>query len=334
MAMSLIAAAPAAAQYSSSANSADQSTAGTLRLQAGTTQQGCSGRTTQVGSWIQGHTSVWPPETFDSQGNCFVQSGGGNAVVTIFAQGCGAWSGKSNHRYVQGGATTDIELNRTTTLFAGGCEPPPPDCSQYGPDYYWNGYECTNIASPIIISTRHGAAYKLTSVADGVLFDLNADGIPEQTAWTAADADIAFLALDQDGDGQITSGRELFGNNTVPGAMNGFDALALMAMEANGGVMRGSVSSIDPLFERLLLWIDRNHDGVSQPSELRPAKEFLSDIGLGYDVSKRRDQFGNRFLFKGWVHLRTRQGRNEAKSQEENDERTRPVWDVYFAVQR
>jgi hypothetical protein len=56
---------------------------------------------------------------------------------------------------------------------------------------------------------------------------------------------------------------------------------------------RGSVSSDDPRFARLLLWTDRNHNGVSEPSELRPASELLSDIGLAYEEHKRRDGHGN-----------------------------------------
>jgi len=222
-----------------------------------------------------------------------------------------------------------------TPLYAGQCGAPPnDDCSIYGLDYWWDGFECTNQASPIIIAIGRRAAYTLTSPADGVLFDLDADGVREQVAWTRADENIAFLALDRDGDGQITSGRELFGNHTVPGALNGFDALAQMAMQTNGGARRGSVSSDDPLFEQLVLWTDRNHNGVSEPDELVAAKDILSDIGLGYEVSGRRDRSGNRYKFKGWVELRTAPGRNMSMSPEESEERVRPTWDVLLSKQQ
>jgi hypothetical protein len=69
---------------------------------------------------------------------------------------------------------------------------------------------------------------------------------------------VAFLALDRDGDGQITSGEELFGNHTLEGSANGFEALQRTAMESNGGVRRGSVSADDPVYAQLLLWTDRN----------------------------------------------------------------------------
>jgi len=48
-------------------------------------------------------------------------------------------------------------------------------------------------------------AIKLTSVEDGVLFDLDGDARAEQTAWTARNSRLAFLAMDFDGDGMIMS---------------------------------------------------------------------------------------------------------------------------------
>ena len=59
-------------------------------------------------------------------------------------------------------------------------------------------------------------------------FDLDANGVAEWVSW-AASGD-GFLAMDRDGDGKITSGRELFGDHTVMSdgrvASSGFQALA------------------------------------------------------------------------------------------------------------
>lgn len=148
-------------------------------------------------------------------------------------------------------------------------------------------------ASSIIINIVRNATYRLTSAANGVIFDLNGDGAREQIAWTEADSEVAFLAMDRNGDGKITSGKELFGNYTLPGVSNGFHALNLMTMETNGGVERGSVSSEDPIFTRLLLWNDRNHNGISERLELRKASEVVSDIGLGYWSVPHGDDLGN-----------------------------------------
>ena len=63
--------------------------------------------------------------------------------------------------------------------------------------------------SPIIIDIG-GSGYQLTSVANGVKFDLIGDGRRRQVAWTAQGTRNAFLALDWDGDGKIDSGFLLF----------------------------------------------------------------------------------------------------------------------------
>ncbi len=107
----------------------------------------------------------------------------------------------------------------------------------------------------------------------------------------------------------------------------------MMAMATNGGVLRGSVSSDDPLFAQLLLWTDVNHNGISESWELRPASELLSDVGLSYKPTGRRDEFGNEFRFRGYAHVRTARGRNRAKSAEDDEERTIQIWDVYLQRQ-
>ena len=65
--------------------------------------------------------------------------------------------------------------------------------------------------------------------ADGsILFDHDADGIKTGTGWIGADDGI--LVRDLNGDGKITTGRELFGTETLKSngqkAKDGFDALA------------------------------------------------------------------------------------------------------------
>ena len=85
------------------------------------------------------------------------------------------------------------------------------------------------------IATNRNARYQFTLVDDGVSFDVDGGGVLEQAAWTAPQSGVAFLALDRDGDGQITSGKELFGNHTLPGSPNGFDALRRTARKPTAG---------------------------------------------------------------------------------------------------
>jgi hypothetical protein len=82
--------------------------------------------------------------------------------------------------------------------------------------------------SPILINLGDGP-YQLTGLEDAVLFDLNANGRPEPTSWTALGTPMAFLRLDRNGNGRVDDGSELFGNYTPLSdgrtAGNGFEAL-------------------------------------------------------------------------------------------------------------
>jgi hypothetical protein len=187
---------------------------------------------------------------------------------------------------------------------------------------------------PIVVAVGKDSSYRLTSAKDGVWFDIDGDGIRELVAWTERDSPVAFLALDSDGDGEISSGRELFGNHMLPGAQNGFEALIRMAREAAPGVVGGALSVDDAIFSRLLLWTDINHNGVSEPPELRPAGELLAQIGLGYQEHQRKDGHGNHFAYRGWVYVRTQPGRNDAANPDESRARRRYIYDVVLATVR
>lgn len=206
---------------------------------------------------------------------------------------------------------------------------------QEDPEYYWDyGTEsCIPLNTPILIPLARAQAIKLTSAADGVLFDIDADGALDRVAWTQADANVAFLAIDRNGNGSIDNGAELFGNHTVPGALNGFDALEQMNRALNGGVLTAYIDMTQPLYARLLLWVDRNHDGVSQPDELRGLDPLLSAIGLGYRAHNRRDGHGNLFRWRGFAFVRTAPGRNVPIEPDESKARQIDIYDVIFKVQ-
>ena len=329
----IICAAPSvSAQCNSTSYAADQSVNGSVRMQAVSTQINCSDRRMYVKAWIEntGFSCIsGQPESY----YCLASNSGGNASVTVGTQSCGYFQGQSRHYYSQSGGAYVNLTPRTTPLYAGDCAAI--ECAARGPDYYWNGSECVYApGSPIVIATGTNAVYQFTSPAQGVVFDVNGDGVAEQIAWTEPNSDVAFLALDRDGDGAITNGTELFGTYTLPGSPNGFDALARLTMASNGGIPRASVSSDDPLFAKLLLWTDRNHNGTSEPTELRAASELFSDIGLGYAPHARRDQFGNELRYRGWATIRTAPGRNRAEEPPEQAARRRMIYDVFFRVLR
>jgi hypothetical protein len=209
------------------------------------------------------------------------------------------------------------------------CEPTTtPPASAYD-SYEWDASACEWIEfnadhSPILIDVA-GEGFHLTSAADGVTFDINGDGHPIPIAWTSGAYQNAFLALDRNGNGVIDSGKELFGNATAQPPSehpNGFLALAEFDKPENGGNGDGVIDARDAVYSHLLLWIDANHDGISQPEELHSLPEMgVISIDLKYVRSDWVDEFGNHFRYRGKAN---------AGGDPTGDPVDRTIYDVFF----
>lgn len=168
--------------------------------------------------------------------------------------------------------------------------------------------------TPILINLENNSSnFQLTSAADGVLFDINSDGILEQIAWTQPDSLVAFLVLDRNHNGTIDDGSELFGTATRKSdgtvAANGFDAL----LDLDGGplISDGKIDASDAAYWQLRLWLDRNHDGISQPDELITLPQArISAIFTDYRESRRVDQYGNAYRFMGKALMANKNGKD------------------------
>lgn len=194
-------------------------------------------------------------------------------------------------------------------------------CSSYCPDQNNNG-ECDHMeeqgcppsvcGSPVVIGQN--GRYAFTSVADGVRFDVNEDGVREQTAWTAPGSGVGFLVVDRDNDGLITSGRELFGNKTAPRVPNGFEMLGTMDLDGND-----VLDHQDSTWARLALWVDADHDGITDEGELMPISETdIEGISTVYHRTDRKDKDGNLYRYRSVAW---------------RDGHAVPTWDVFLRSQ-
>ena len=184
------------------------------------------------------------------------------------------------------------------------CEADPDACGvQTPPD---NG-SCDPLCTPIVLDLDHNGLH-LTGLDDPVVFDLDGNGVTEISAWTAPGTADAFLALDRNGNGWIDDGRELFGNGTllasgVP-AEHGFAALAELDSPDLGGNGDGFVDAADAGYPALRVWVDSNHNAVSEPWELATLSSAgVLAIDLDYTENRRRDPHGNLLGLNSWAWI-------------------------------
>lgn len=233
---------------------------------------------------------------------CFVQSCPGGACGSITTQvSFGVLSISFSTT-----APTILNASFDSSTTCARCTEQDPEDSQTpsdGPIIQGCAPDC---GSPIVVDLDRGG-FRFTDLAGGVRFDLDGDGHAEQVAWIAPGSGDGWLVLDRDGDGLITSGAELFGNYTPQPPSDephGYAALAVFDQPAAGGDGDGAITPADAVFAGLRLWIDANHDGVSQPDELIPlAAAGIRAIHLDYVTSARRDEHGNELRYVSRVRL-------------------------------
>lgn len=213
-----------------------------------------------------------------------------------------------------------LQAARTSAAFGGGGSgsgggslPPPTKCcagcccANPSPDgnVVTSKGAMPNLRCTPLLFDMSGHGFHLTDTDGGVQFDIFANGHPKQIPWVAVDSDNAWLVLDRNGNGTIDDATELFGNLTpqdMSNDPNGFRALAEFDKPQHGGNNDGIIERDDAIYIKLRLWIDRNHNGVSEPSEMVTLTSAgIEAIDLRYREILRKDVNGNVYRYKSRI---------------------------------
>ncbi len=167
--------------------------------------------------------------------------------------------------------------------------------------------------SPLLIDLD-GAGIETLPLSQGIYFNHQGSSFRIRTGWAGPSEGI--LARDLDGDGRISNGRELFGNNTLlrdgQDAANGFEALR--DLDDSGD---GIFDARDALFGSLLIWQDADSNGRSAPGELATLEEAgILSVDLAYTETDIQDVHGN-------IH-------RQVSTVTKTDQTTADVADIWF----
>ena len=149
----------------------------------------------------------------------------------------------------------------------------------------------SSLCDPLIINLDDNIA----EVSDQKFrFDLDADGKEDSISRLSSGS--GFLALDQNGDGMINDGNELFGTKSG----DGFADLAKYDSDGNGWI-----DEADPVFEKLKIWVT-DADGTQKLYRLKEkgvGAICLENASTDFDLRSLNDNSLNARIRKTGVFL-------------------------------
>ncbi len=125
---------------------------------------------------------------------------------------------------------------------------------------------------PLVLDLNQDGRINTISIEESnVYFDLDNNGISENTGWISKED--GFLVYDRNSDGKIDNINELFGN----ALKDGFTELKQVANSNNDDV----IDKNDTLYSSLQVWQDLNENGKVDKDELKSLKELnIESINL------------------------------------------------------
>lgn len=124
----------------------------------------------------------------------------------------------------------------------------------------FRGGETINITSPIILDLDGNGVQTLSAADSDARFDLDGDGLADDTSWISAGD--AFLYLDRDGNGTMSGVEEISFVDDVPNART--DLAGLAAFDSNNERI---LDARDARFADFGVWRDADGDGAVDEGE-------------------------------------------------------------------
>lgn len=155
----------------------------------------------------------------------------------------------------------------------------------------------TAFRSPLILDLDGDGVETLSMIDKVIYFDHDSSGFAERTGWVSPDD--GLLARDLNQDGQITSGRELFGDATIEPTSNE-TSTGFLALVAMNGEYDQRIDALDPAFSSLFVWRDINSNARLDPGESLSLDELgITSISLISQPTHLIDAQGNLHLESG-----------------------------------
>ncbi|EZP65308.1 putative Ca2+-binding hemolysin [Sphingomonas paucimobilis] len=143
------------------------------------------------------------------------------------------------------------------------------------------------LAAPVILDLDGGGVTTIAASASNARYDMDGDGLTDDTSWMGTGEGMLFL--DRDGDGTLTDAREFTFVNDVPGAAS--DLAGLRAFDSNGD---GILSAADDRFAQFGVWQDRDGDGAVDEGEIATlGGSGVQSINLEGTANEARYQLGD-----------------------------------------
>lgn len=134
--------------------------------------------------------------------------------------------------------------------------------------------------TPLVIDLD-GSDIETTVLEEGVLFDMDADGHNDKTAWIKSGS--GFLVWDKNQDGIVNDGSEMFGEgmSKTNGGKYENGVAALAELDSNHDHI---FDKQDENWGRLQIWHDKNENGLTESGELSELADWhIEAISLSFE---------------------------------------------------